>query len=419
MRCRSALKLALAFILAGAVGCAGGGTSYPARNGGVVLPDAEPTSSAPDVSAAGSANAMRLAMAIAAREETYRALTPPECQCLAVDASTLGNLLSSERGTIKSFSSFLRPREAHRSSVERRMLYYASQEARNDSAGDALRLYWGLVEAEHSRPLLVESQSIAEKMLADLEELQRRGLAVPMNAPALRSQILKLHDRGLELDLTIKRLNEQLKPMLDLDTSDPNWRIWPQVELQLVVEKIDVDAAIAEGISLRPELRLLRMLSANLDRDTLPAARRALGSINGALGATTVAGCGCLGCLKQLLAQCCDCELPVREEQIDQYREDQEAVVTSEIRLAAFAVETGAVRVAVAEDARKVRAAHLASLEAKLPTGGASSFERNQARLDLLDARQEVIARLADWERARVELREAQGRLVDECRGSH
>jgi hypothetical protein len=161
------------------------------------------------------------------------------------------------------------------------------------------------------------------------------------------------------------------------------------------------------------------MLSANLDQDTLPAARRALGSVNGALGATSQSCCGCLGCLKKFIAQCCDCELSVRSRQIAQYRADQEAVVTSEIRLAAFAVVTGAARVAVAEETRSVRAKQLRSLEAKLPTGGANSFEVHRARLDQLDAQREVVAQLAAWERAQVELRQAQGKLVDECRGGH
>lgn len=419
MRRRTGLVIALALSLLGAAGCAGGGSSGSARRGGLVLPHAEPRPTSPDLSALQTANPVQQATALGELDNTYRGLTPIECQCLAVEASALGDLLSSERGTVKSFHSFFRPREAHRSSVERRMLYYASQEARNKSAGDALRLYWGLVEAEHSRPILRDSQAEAAATLADLDELLRRGLAVPVDAAALRSQNLALLDRGLELELTVRRLNEQLKPMLGLDTTDPNWRIWPEVELKFVVEEVDVETAVAEGMQLRPELRLLRMLSANLDQDTLPAARRALGSVNGALGATTQKCCGCLGCLKQFLAQCCDCELPVRQRQIAQYRASQESAVAGEIREAYFAVATSAARVAVAEDTRKIRATNLKNLEARQPTGGASAFEVRRGRLDLLEAQQEVIKQLAAWETARVELREAQGKLVDECRGGH
>jgi hypothetical protein len=385
------------------------------RHGGVELPEVEPKAAPIDVSIARSTDAVQLATAIVARESNYRALTPVECQCLAVRASAIGNLLSSERGTVKSFHSFFRPRQAHRSDVERRMLYYASQEARNKSAGDALALYWGLVQAEYSRPVLSSSQTEADAALADLDELLRRGLAVPVDGAALRTQVLDLRGRGLELEQTINQLNEQLKPMLDLDTTDPYWRIWPEVELKLIVEPIDVEAEVAEGIQLRPELRLLRMLEANLDRDTLPAARRALGAVNGALGSTTQSCC--CSCLKQFLAMCCtDCELCVRDRQLAQYRSAQEDAVAGEIRQAAFAVVTAAARVAVAEDARNVRAENVKNLEAKLSTGGSNSFEIRRAKLDLLDAQREVIAQLTAWEQARVDLREAQGKLVDECR---
>jgi outer membrane protein TolC len=314
---------------------------------------------------------------------------------------------------------FLHPHAAHRSAVERQMLWYASQEARNSSAGDALRLYWGLAEAEQSRPLLRDSQAETSATLSDLDELLRRGLAVPVDATALRSQNLSLADRGLELDLTVQRLNEQLKQALKLDTSDPNWRIWPATELKLIVEPIDVDVAVAEGLSLRPELRMLRMLSANLDSDTLPVARQALGAINAALGSSESSCCCCREVLKKVVALCSGCELATRERQLAQYRADREAAVTSEIRQGAFAVVTSAARVSIAEDTRSLRATSLKNLEGKLPTGGASAFEVHQARLDLLDARREVIAQLIAWETARVELREAQGKLVDECRVGH
>jgi outer membrane protein TolC len=297
------------------------------------------------------------------------------------------------------------------------MLYYASQEARNKSAGDALRLFWGLAEAENSRPILRDSRTESDHTVRDLDELLKRGLIVPVDATLIRSQSLSLKDRDLELNLTVERLNEQLKPLVDLDTSDPSWHIWPETELKLIVEPIDLDAAVAEGLQLRPELRMLRMLSANLDKDTLSAARRALGSINGALGNSESGCCACLAALTKLVACCDSCEVATRSRQLAQYRADREAAVTAEIRQGAHAVVTAAARVAVAEDQMQLRSTNAKNLESKLPSGGSNAFELHRARLDLLDARREVVAQLIAWETARVELRQAQGKLVDECRG--
>lgn len=409
--------LLLAMLVSAMGGCAAGQPACgPACTSATysVLPESDARVTEPDTSALAAVDAVQLATAITGRDVPYRGLTPSECQCLAVDASALGNLLSAERRTVKTPGP-LHPRAAHRSDVERRLLYYAAQEARNKSAGDALRVYWGLAEAEHSRPLLRDSRSEAGDTVRDLDELLRRGIGVPVDATLLRSQVLTIKDQGLDLDLTIERLNEQLKQLLDLDTSDPAWHIWPETELKLVVEPIDLDSAVAEGLQLRPELRLLRMLSANLDKDTLPAARHALGAVNGALGSSDSGCCACLSAIK-LAVSCSDCEVATRQRQLAQYRADREAAVAAEIRQGAHAVVTAAARVAVAEEQRTLRATNLKNLEAKLPSGGSNAFEIHRARLDLIAARREVVTQLAAWQTARVELRQAQGKLVDECR---
>lgn len=415
---RLVIALAVAGLGSAATGCAGARRCCSpscASTNHVALSEIEPTVAEPDTSALKSEDAVQLASALTGRETSYRGLTPSQCQCLSVDASALGNLLASERRTVKS-AGVLRHHAAHRSDVERRMLYYASQEARNKSAGDALRVYWGLAEAENSRPILRDSRAESDHAVRDLEELLKRGLIVPVDATLIRSQSLSLEDRQLELDLTVERLNEQLKPMVDLDTSDPSWHIWPETELKLVVEPIDIDSAVAEGLQLRPELRLLRMLTSNLDKDTLPAARRALGSINGALGSSESGCCACLAALTKWVACCDSCELATRCRQLQEYRADREAAVAAEIRQGAHAVVTAAARVAVAEQQVQLRSTNVKNLESKLPSGGANAFELHRARLELLDSRREVISQLIVWETARVELRQAQGKLVDECR---
>lgn len=418
MRQSTALVLGLAIATLSIAGCAGRSACCVSTGGGgrAVLADVEPVVASPNLSALAEHDAVQLASAVTSRSVTHRGLTPIECQCLAVSASSLGKLLSSERGTVKTPHAWFH-RAAHRASVERRMLYYASQEARNRSAGDALRVYWGLAEAENARPLLSASRAEAAATEAGLDELLGRGLAVPLDEPAIRVQPWQLRDRELEVELAIERLNEQLKSMLNLDAWEPDWRIWPDVELKLVIEPIDVEAAVAEGLQLRPELRMLRMLQANLDTDTLPAARRALGAINGALGSSASSCCCCLEVLTKFCSHGSACEVATRQRQLASYRADREAAVASEIRQAALAVETEAARVAVAEEQRRLRAAELAGLEEQHPGGGANLFEVRRARLELLTARAGVVSRLVAWETARVELRQAQGKLVDECRG--
>lgn len=417
-RLRLALAAVLAGLLAGLTGCACGSACCPAsgsQNAHLTLADTEPAVSTIDTTALAETDAVQLASLMTARETSFRGLTPSLCQCLAIDASPLGNLLSSERRSVKEAGP-LRHGAAHRADVERRMLYYAAQEARNKSAGDALKLYWGLAEAENSRPILRDSQAEAAATVRDLDELLGRGLAVPVDATAIRGQTLELKDRDLELHLVIEKLNEQLKPMLDLDTTDSEWHIWPDAKLELIVEPIDIDSAVAEGLQLRPELRLLRMLSANLDKDTLPAARRALGAINGSLGSSESGCCACLAALTQWISCCDSCEVAARARQLAAYRADREAAVAAEIRQAAHGVVTAAARVAVAEEQATLRSRNLANLEAKLASGGTNAFELHRARLDLCDARRQVLAQYTAWETARVELRQAQGKLVDECR---
>src|SRR5262245_60559761 len=121
---RLVIALAVAGLGSSAAGCAGARRCCSpscASTSHVALSEIDPTVVDPDTSALQSDDAVQLASAMTGRETTYRGLTPSQCQCLAVDASALGNLLSSERRTVKS-PGVLRHHAAHRSDVERRML---------------------------------------------------------------------------------------------------------------------------------------------------------------------------------------------------------------------------------------------------------------------------------------------------------
>jgi hypothetical protein len=233
----------------------------------------------------------------------------------------------------------------------------------------------------------------------------------------LRREI-ELRDQQAQLGGAISQLNAQLWQLIGLEPMPPQERIWPTERMEVVVERIDVDEAVQNGLAMRPELSMLRRLRRTLDEDSLPAARAALAQVSPLLGlAPQSSGCGGLlglvGALRKL--HTAERELPERRRQLNQYAHDRELEVAAEIRLAAETVELRLRQIAIAKESLDHLTARRGDAEARAKSSGATFADLTAAHLAVIQAEGDVIEKVAAWKIAQARLKQSQGLLVAEC----
>jgi hypothetical protein len=350
--------------------------------------------------------------------QQYRELTAPEAQCRAAEAAPRANALQAERRAVQPSRGIGSAGSQHSTSLQRELLGIAAIEDRNRSAAAALETFYRLAEAEARGAVLKRTLTANDQSLAALKQLSERGLPLPINEDTLRRQRLGYEQQQVELELTISRLNHQLRQLTGFETAGQHWRFWPELAWEVTVGRVDVDEAVGVGLAIRPELVLLRTLRARLNADTLPVARQAASRLDGLMGAATGQSCLLAIALCQLTGHVSPeewSELSARQRQIGELLQDRERGVASEIQQAAAEVEASLRRVALTKDELTSLAARRRDLESLRQTGGASAFDVNTAEIELLRAESDLIARVIAWKVAVVKLKEAQGLLAEEC----
>jgi len=372
-------------------------------------PDPEVVTAIVDADQAAPADASESSRAVSAGF-----IAPFEIQCRAARASSIGNMLSGEQAAVEVPRRGHRGGDAHAACVRRTMLGLASQEARNRDAGSALLLYWSLAEAIHSQPAMQEAIRAADAAVADHATVSRRGLELPIDGMALVARRLGLEDNRIALETTIETLTESLQlaadlPHVGIDTARPG------ADESSIQDVLDVDGLVAEALSARPELRMLRMLQSNLDADTAPVARMALAQVSPALGGSDSVKRGGLAwrCLHGHEES--DHEVRSVARELRQWRQFREAAVAEEVTRAARECRGNAERIATARVRLNNSERALADLRAKQSTDGSDAFSIHAAEIEVAAAKRVVVERSAAWERSRVSLWQAQGILARQC----
>jgi hypothetical protein len=354
-----------------------------------------------------------------AAASAYRQLTEPQCQCQAAANSTIANLLERERQAILEQTTSRRKHQEDRAALLKdAVLYFSGLEDRNRSAALALEVYFRLVEAEVRADLVEESLRQMEDTLARSRDLRSKGLKLPVDYETLLRQQADLRSNHAELRLGIEQLNSELARLLGMERLPGTWDYWPAGDFSVTTVTLDAEQAVAVGLAQRPQLVLLRLVSQELDAETLPVVRQMFQSINGLLGmAQRVPRCPALAKLVALLP-CTEgeaVELAARRQQVEQFRRDREKAVANEIRLAVHTLRMRTQVAALARDQALSRQRDVREVEERSARGLASFADVTTAKLEWLRARGELIEEVRAWHVARIELKEAQGLLVQEC----
>lgn len=353
-------------------------------------------------------------------DSRYIALTAEQTQCLAAANATLANLSAMDMSLAASLPG--RGLGAHQAAVQQAaavksdLLALRALDERNRAAGQALEMYYQLFEAEASIAAVKRSLAELDRIIADLESLRAKGLKVPVDVDELRTQKIELLDKQAEARLAIARLNSGLRAQLGVSRGETR-RFWPGDELTVDPQRVDIDAAVAEGLAMRPDLALVRMLSSTLSRDTLPAVQSALQSAGMSSLSNRPGSRLWAPLIRWLTAQRTSLELSTRSQQLAQLAVDGERAAAEEIRSAAEALDTRLAQVALAKETLESRKRQEATLEKKRTLGDATPLEVVEAKLHAIEAEHELVHRVVAWEIARVKLKQSQGLLVAECGG--
>jgi hypothetical protein len=341
-------------------------------------------------------------------DASYRGLTETECPCLAARASTLGNLIDQKA---QSQSESKCPLKAGKGSEQSFIvLQLAADEARTRSAGEAMESFYHLVEAEGRRPLLLLGLKEVNESVKRAEELQTKGLPSPVEISTIRKQLIDLRSDEVNLRIAILQLNARLKVLLGLPSGD--YSLWPQADLKVVPEETDINLAVDYGLHHRPDLALLESLADGLDSNSRTVASQALGVLSPLLSEPSSSHC-----FASLLACLDDSKSQSVEQQVQTLLTDRRRQATEEIRQAVGLVAYRVQLVVLSRQKVENEEKRIKELEEKKAKGLDAEAELSTARLNLYKAQGEQLRDVVNWKIARAQLRQAQGRLLEECPG--
>jgi hypothetical protein len=344
----------------------------------------------------------------------YRLLREGDTQCRAVRSASLANLLDREREQLArdhpshgTYRGEPPPKDARAWQLRRTVLDYAALDDRNRAAGQALPLYFKAAELEAQIGLLQLSRDDLTGAIKKNDELSKKGFHLPTDPGALRRQLLDTEADFVRARAGLADVNGRLRELLGVCDLSPDESFWPAIEVPVVFEPVDAEAAVAVAMAKRPELLLLRELAHDPDAQTVPVMREYLHGVSGLVGAGPV----------KLLAglKFADGEKELREGQIRQLLADRERAVAQEVRRAVADLNAKSRLVALSRDRVLSADATRRDAEQKAERAGGSFLEVLTAHLDWYKARNQLTVDVMAWHTARAKAREAQGVFVWEC----
>lgn len=288
----------------------------------------------------------------------------------------------------------------------------AAEELRNQNVATALELYWKLAVNNERCRLLALGKAELHAQLGRLDEAIARELKAPRERDDLALKISKLNTDELALRAGLETLNDQLALLVGWKHPEgPAYH--PTSPLRVVPEAIDPEQMVAIGLHVRADLKLLRLLEAELDTRTLPVVQRWMSSINPLLGPMQ------LKTVLELILRIItivpgerDPEVVDVRRQIEHLRQLRERQARSDILRQVELVQIKHQEAVQAQHRLEIQRIRLEAIQEKLDRKLVGEGEMGPVRLEFWQAEEQRIQAAIDWELARVELRKLQGLLT-------
>jgi hypothetical protein len=344
-------------------------------------------------------------------DETYRLLTPEECQCRAAANANLANLVELEEHwasvIIECDSNIVQQNLC----LQRDLLELHGADVRNKAAAAALEAYYQLAGLEARKHYLEQAIEETTRSRDRAENMRQSGLPADIDREDLAIRVVELEHQRLQLDYARVQLNGQLQKQLGCPVSETSF-FWPQVDWAPDMSALDPEAELAAGLPNRFDLRGLELVLCNLEKTTLRVARGVLAVADGTLGSVEPTE----GIVHRLRCiNCTDHEVDVRCRQLSMLYNDTEQLAAAEFKSAVYQVVMQQQRVAVARASVDARRSNLDAMLARRDAEDIPIFEISGARGRLYDAESDLIEQVAALKIAKVRLRQAQAALAAEC----
>ncbi len=343
-------------------------------------------------------------------DEDYWAFTADQCKCMAADHAELASLIDRERVIAQCCRNDRKPSIQQAAALQVELLAYRAAAERNRAAGEALELYFLLAEAEAGRDAIAKSKTEIDRTRSFVDRLRSAGLDAGIAGTTIDDRVAEMLDQEAQLLLDLRKLNSELRRRLGLDVDDPT-PIWPDTNLKVEIEDIDVNVAIAEGMAMRPELAATQRLLECLDRDNLSQARGTLQAFEAVLGSASAPS----RLLKLASRSTEGCEWNARSGQLEQLLVLLRRTAAEEIRQAVHTVETRFRQILIAKQGLESREKTVEDLNRQWGGENVSPFEIVDAQLKVIESETNLLHHVVAWEIARAKLKQSQGLFAMEC----
>jgi hypothetical protein len=344
-------------------------------------------------------------------DQSYRGLDPTTCQCTAAANASTADMIELERHwariVIECDSEYVQKNMC----MQRDLLALQASAVRNRAAGDALTALYRLAALEARQHYLLLAIEETSDSVNRVERFESMDLPIDIDGESLAIELATLEDQLLQVKFARLQLNGQLQKLLGCEICETDF-FWPQIDWAPDLSPVDPAAAVELGLANRHDFRAVQLVHCQLDKTTLRVARGVLAVVDGSLGSVepTEGWIHRLRCIR-----CNDSEVPIRCKQLAILCEDTRRAATAEIKNAAFEIALQQNRVVLARENVAQRRQRLAELLASRDVDEVPVFEISKARGDLYEAEGSLIEQISSLHLARVNLRSAQGMLAVEC----
>ncbi|QDS96453.1 hypothetical protein FF011L_52640 [Roseimaritima multifibrata] len=330
--------------------------------------------------------------------------TAEQVRLWAADHASGANALDAESRAIACSIDRKKEDQCQQAALMQRVLADLAIHDRNRAAAEGLTVYYRIVSLQQQLETLYEAEDTLDALIQLAEKAAELEIAEG-NANDLQQQRLKIRSQKIDAEYGIQKLQIRLARLTcqPLSVAKQAVLIDP---IETEVSTLDEEAAVADGLQRRADLRAIHTLCRCINNDTAPAARTMLGAIQPGLGlAATVAT------KSSLLSGLCDQgqDACARRDQCRQLAAQQQGTIEDEIRMAWLELQASLQRDRLSQE--RVELANQAAQQANR----AVEIEQRpagtdlQASLEALRVQGERQARQLEQTLADVKLLEARG----------
>jgi len=287
---------------------------------------------------------------------------------------------------------------------------------RNKAAADAVVSFYQLADAEARAEIVRKSITSLDALRVAVKDALAKGVKPPIDDDEITRQRAGFISVLGQAELGAKLLETDLRRRIGVPGKTPG-RLLPAGDMGMLLEAVDVEAAVKIGLERRHDLLALRTAYYGLTPETLPEVRELLSRTPGVpLGLAAGPRIPFTGRIierkqAQVFAQLdavAAAEVEVRRAQLFTLIEEKERAVADEIRAQVATLQEQAKQVGLA----RWRAEKLLAKLATVKKDKQGVLVEVPAELEANRARADVIAAVMGWHQTRARLSSAQGLFV-------